>query len=31
VDFVINEQYGHPYRFGSINKFGFIEGVDEDG
>jgi hypothetical protein len=34
VDFVINEQYGHPYRFCSINKlelFGFIAGVDDDG
>jgi len=31
VDFVINEQYGHPYRFGSINECGFIEGFDDDG
>jgi len=31
VDLVINEQYGQPYRFGSTNEFGFIEGLDDDG
>jgi hypothetical protein len=32
VDFVINEQYGHPYRFGSTNTFElfwFIVGLDD--